>query len=136
MFDENGERYQRRAGDPFWLKLAPVGSGLALALFGWGVSVENRIGTIQAIQAERTIKVAAIEERISEVAKAAYDPAPKPQAKVMIDQLEVEHTRMDSRLDRLEERFNNFHQFLIQTKPVIVPPSKRGALPFKPEDQG
>ena len=134
MFDENGERHQRRQFDGW--KLVPLGGTISIALFGWGVSVETRLGTIQSIQAERTVTVAGIQRDIETLDEAVHDPAPRPQAKVLFDRMDADFRSLDNRLNRLEERFNNFHTFLLQVRPTIMPPSRRGEAPFKLEERG
>ena len=131
MFDENGERHQRRAWDGW--KIMPMVVGPALGLLAWGVSVETRLVNIQAIQSDRTPKIAKIENELTELALKVYDPSTKPETKKEISQLWSDHDKLGARIDRLEERFNNFHQFLLQTRPSIVPFGRRGDAPFRPE---
>jgi hypothetical protein len=119
-----------------WKTFPFVMSGF-IATFGWGVSIETRINNIQTIQAERTIKMAAVDVRLSDIAKAAYDPAPKPETKVAVEALRADHNSMMDKIDRLEDRVNNLHNFLLQLPPRPAPlPSRRGMAPFKPEEQG
>lgn len=154
MFDDNGEPYRRRVtdrggeddyagpyrrrqGDSNWIKLLPVASGLMVILIGWGVSVESRIGTMAAVQTERAPIITRHSQQISQLFDLEKDPSPKPEAKIILDKLEAEHTQMDNRVLRLEERFNNFHQFILQVMPkqMVVPPSKRGSMPFTLEGE-
>lgn len=136
MFDENGDAHRRRKADPWWRFLIPVGGSLTIALFSWGVSLETRISNMAAIQLERGPVIGKMQAQLDAVEQVANDPSPRPEAKVMINRIETAHEHLEERLNRLEERFNNFHQFLLQVKPTIIPPSKRGEHPFKLEEQG
>ena len=133
-FDENGERHRRRQFDGW--KLLPLGGTFVVAIFSWGISVENRLSNVSATQQERGPMLRQMKDDLGELSLLVHDPSTKPETKKEITQLWTDHDRLGAKIDRLEERFNNFHQFLLQTKQPVVPPSKRGALPFKLDDQG
>jgi hypothetical protein len=73
---------------------------------------------------------------ISELLVKASDPSTKPETQKAIKQLWEDHDRLSSRIDRLDERFNNFHQFLLQTRPQTFPLGRRGSAPFTLDDRG
>lgn len=127
VFDDNGKPHQRRARDPIWRFFIPVAGTVALSLIGWGVSVENRVTAMASVQVERGPKLTKLADDVAELLMVSRDPSSKPQTKTELYQLE-------QRINRLEERFNNIHIYLLQVaRPVtpVVPPSKRGELPFK-----
>jgi iron-sulfur cluster repair protein YtfE (RIC family) len=82
-------------------------SGIAIVLLGWGVSVEGRIGSMSTIQTERTSVISHQSQEISQLYDLVRDPSPKPETKVEIEGMKIDHERMDQRLGRLEERMNN-----------------------------
>lgn len=133
MLDENGQPYARRRFDGFML--LPIAGSLMIAIGGWGVSVESRINAMSVIQQERAPVIIRHSQEIGELYALARDPEPRPKAKVILDQMMSDHAHHEDRINRLEERLSNLHQFLLQVKPV-VPPSRRGQLPFTPEDKG
>lgn len=135
--DEDGELYCRRYTDKTMGKIVPIILSVGGVLLGWGISVETRVGNIATTQQERAPIIAGYGRDIARLFELAHDPTPRPQAKVMLDQMASEHRLHEDRINRLEERFNNFHQFILQVMPSkMVPLSKRGSAPFKPEDQG
>lgn len=134
MFDENGERYRRRVFDGW--KILPLTVGPALGLLAWGISVETRLSAITVTQIERGPQIAKMREDMDDMKIRVYDPSTKPETKKEISQLWSDLDKMGARIDRIEERFNNFHQFLIQTRPNAVPLGRRGDGPFKPEVEG
>lgn len=135
--DEDGELYCRRYTDQVVGKAIPIVISLAAILFGWGISVETRIGNIATTQQERAPVISNLRTDIAQLYDLVRDPSPKPETRVMIEQMEATHRRHEEQINRLEERFNNFHQFILQVMPnKMIPPSKRGQAPFKPEDQG
>ena len=131
MYDENGQKFARRQWDGW--KILPMAIAPMIALFAWGVSVETRLTNILAVQADRTPKIAKIQEDLADLAIKVYDPSMKPEAAKAFKQVWEDHDRLSSRIDRIEERFNNFHQFLLQTRPSVFPPGRRGEGPFVPE---
>lgn len=129
MFDENGEPYRRRSKDPLWRFFIPVVGTATLSLIGWGISVETRINRISVLEQERAAFIDKLEV-------ATREPPTRPEIKIQLEQDQQAIDTLGRRIDRLEERFNNFHTFLLQSRPTIVPPSKRGSLPFRLEDKG
>lgn len=129
MFDESGEPYRRRAKDPLWRFFIPALATVLISLVGWGVSVETRINRVFVLEEERATFIEKLEV-------ATRDPALRPEIRLQFEQNQQDIDKMSRRIDRLEERFNNFHTFLLQSRPAVVPPSKRGALPFQLEDKG
>lgn len=131
MFDESGEPYRRRQGDPWWRFFIPVAGTAVLSLFGWGISINQRINNLELVQAERT-------SLIAKIGTALADPVMKPELRDQFEQEEIKIDRLEQRVDRLDERINNFHQYLLQARPTVpvVPLSKRGGMAFTPEDKG
>lgn len=129
MFDENGERHRRRTNDPWWRFFIPVAGTAGLSLFGWAFSIDQRLGRVETVQAERA-------NVIAKVGAALADPAMKPEIKDQFEQEQAKIDKLEQRVDRLDERISNLHQFLIQARPIIVPPSRRGGMLFEPEDKG
>lgn len=110
-------------------KTFPFVMTVFMATFGWGVTVQTRLANIETIQAERTIKVAALDVRMNDIAKVAYDPAPKPETKVAVEALRAEHSNLMDKVDRLEDRVNALHNFLLQIPlPKTALPARRGSL--------
>ena len=107
---------------------------IVIALAGWALTLQIRLQEISTKQEERGPRIAAIERDIDVLNTIARDPAPKPETRVELQQMEQSHKRLETRLDRLEERFNNFHQFLLQAGPTIMkppqPPGRRGETPL------
>lgn len=101
----------------------------------WSFNLQTRIETIATKQEERGPRLAAIERDIDTLTQIARDPSPRPEAKIALDGLRADHKRVEDRLDRLEERINGLHQFIINA-PLKLMPGRRGALPpFKPETE-
>lgn len=129
MYDDDGKEYRRRYSDQGLTKWAVSMSGpILLGLFSWGITVEIRLNNMATVQQERGPIFKRIDERLALVEAVAGDPAPRPQAKVMLDRMHEDHDHMMSRIDRLEERFNNFHQFLLQAAPTLARPGRKGEL--------
>ena len=124
--------------DCMW-RVFPIVAGLGVTLVGWGVTIETRLANINTIQLERTVKIAAMDKTVSDLIKDVANPAPKPETKIQLEQMSSDHDKMETRLDRVEERMNNLHDFMMQVAPGIIKqtPAKRGSYgPFKLDDQG
>lgn len=131
MFDENGEPYRRRSKDPIWRFFIPVAGTALISLVGWGVSVETRINRISVLEQERATFIEKLEV-------ATREPPTRPEIKIQLEQGQQAIDKLWQRIDRLEERFNNFHQFILQVMPKHPQPplGKRGMAPFQLEDRG
>lgn len=137
--DADGERFRRREWD-YLMKFLPTVVGTTLfALSAWGVSIEVRLNTLNAVQQERAPLLTKANEDISQLYDLVKDPSPKAETKVEMDSMQDNMKQLADRIDRMDERLSNLHQFLLQTmKPPqpVMPPSKRGMAPFTPEDRG
>lgn len=74
-----------------------------------------------------------MEALVSQLHDAIHDPTSKPETKVAIDALKVEHGRLDDRVTRLEERINALHNYILAlpVRPgpfAPMAPSRRGDL--------
>ena len=133
-FDDEGNRHQRRACDGYLKMVVPFAGTALIAIVGWAVSLEVRIGNITAIQIERASVLGKLQAQIGHIEAIASDPSPKPQAKIELTALHKEHDDLDARVDRMETRLNYIHNYLIALPvrpppiPMIPAPNKRGDL--------
>ena len=117
-----------------WKMLPVMSSALFLAI-GWGISVETRIGNMATTQAERAPRIVTLENQVSNLDVMVRDPAPKAETKVEMDAMKDDHKQLSDRLDRLEDRVNNLHNYILSAPPKML--MKRGELPpFTPDPSG
>lgn len=133
-FDDEGNRRRRRACDGYIKMAVPFMGTAAIAILGWAVSLETRIGNISSIQVERAGVLGKIQAQLDRVDAMASDPAPKAETKIEMVAIHKEHEIMDGRVDRLETRLNYIHNYLMALPirpppaPLLPAPSKRGDI--------
>ncbi len=116
------------------LMLAGVTASMAglIAVAGWVVSLERRVQDNTTQIADRGPRIERLEKDVDALEKDIADPAPKPETRVAMLKLDSDHKQLDARLDRLEERINGLHAYLLllpRPSPVTPTPfSKRGSL--------
>lgn len=108
-----------------WLqRLALALVPIVMATVAWVTTIQSRVDVIGARQDERGARIDHIEKMISDLRAMENDPAPKPQAKILIDSL-----RRD--IEILQDRLNALHHYLL-----LLPVRPSAPLPVKPERRG
>lgn len=118
------------------LRIIAVLVPVILALSGWVVSLEGRLQEVKTKQEERGPRISALEAAVKDLEETVRDPAPKPETKVAVENIISQHRRLEERVDRMEERINALHNYLLM---LPRPPfkGKRGdALQFSPIYRG
>jgi hypothetical protein len=123
--EDHEEAIMRRRFDEWTIKGIALLIPAVLSISGWAFTLQGRIHEIAAQQAERGPRIVAIEQKLSTLLDIARDPAPKPETK-------VEMQAMKEQINRLDERVNNLHNYIlalpVRPGPYSAPPSKRGDL--------
>lgn len=116
-------------GPPHWVGRAivvmiPVG----VAVIAWSFNMESRLQAVSSRFDERGNRITSLETRMSMAEMRIADPSPKPEARVMIDDIRREMSEMREkdkalfdRQQRLDDRLNNLHLYLM----TFAPPRRR-----------
>lgn len=93
--------------------LIPVG----MAVLGWALTLETRLQSAIARQEERGPRINRIEEELYALRDSAKDPSTRVRIESVqreLDELRKVDGLSSHRLDRIEERLNALHTFIIQ----------------------
>lgn len=130
--DDHEELIVRHWADNWSGRIITVLVPAVIAIGGWAFTLQSKIDVIGAKQEERGPRLVTLEEEVHDLARLAHDPAPKPETKVAVEEMKRAHRDVIDRLDRLEDRVNALHNYLLQMP--ARPPfknSQRGDL-FSP----
>lgn len=105
------------------LRIIAVLVPVILALGGWVVALETRLQEVTTKQEERGPHISALETAVKDLEETVRDPAPKPETKVAVENIISQHRRLEERVDRMEERINALHNYLLM---MPRPPFKGG----------
>jgi hypothetical protein len=120
------EALMRRRFDEWTFRGVSLLFPIVLAMAGWALTLETRMSEIATQQMERAPRIFELETTINRLTEEVHDPRPNPETKVTLESIIVQHKHLEKRIDRIEDRLNSLHNYLL-----IIP-----RPPFKGSQRG